>query len=185
MAAGPDRPSDPRRRERRWAPVLIVAALLVVVAGGARSVADATAANVGPVAMGPVHLRPLEGWQVEGAVTPTFARLHKGPVILDVTVHQPVAGGPMLAAALYREQQLESSFAHLLPGAPEATVTSAGAPAAGFTYLAETADGVLVEGLVIVVDTANATAIFDARAPSGGLTAAVEDIRTMVNGATI
>jgi hypothetical protein len=187
MAATPDAsaPRQPRRRERRWLPAAIVTVLLVVVAGGARSVADATAAHTGPVGMGPVRVQPLEGWQVEGSVTPTFVRLHKGPVVLDITVQPPVAGGPVLAAALYREQQLEPAFAHVLPGAPEATVTGAGAPAAGFTYLAGTADGVLVEGLAIVVDTTTASVIFDARAPSGELTGAVEDIRAMVNGSTI
>lgn len=185
MASAPDDIRPPRIGERRWLPVVIVTALLVVVAGGARSVADATAANVGPVTMGPVRVQPPEGWQVEGSVTPTFVRLHKGPVILDITVAPPVAGGPVLAAALYREQRLDPTFAHVLAGTPETTFTSRGAEAAGFTYLADTADGVLLEGLVIVVDAADASVIFDARASFGELPGAVEDVRTMVEGATI
>ena len=145
---------EPPRRlaptERRWLPVVIVAILLVVVAGGTRSVADATATDAGPVTMGAVRVQPPEGWQVEGSVMPASVRLHKGPVVLDIVVGQPVAGGPLLLATLYREQRL-AAFEHVLPGAAEQFELTSGLPAARFPYLAGTADGVLVDGLVVAV----------------------------------
>src|SRR5262249_53569078 len=126
MTATPDAPTPPAARERRWVPVVVVTVLLIVVAGGARTVADATATNVGPVAVGPVRVQPPEGWQVEGSISPTFVRLHKGPVVLDISVEQPVAGGPVLLSMLYQKQQLEPAFAHLLPAPPEEFVLSSG-----------------------------------------------------------
>lgn len=178
-------PSAPPARQRRWLPVVIVTALIVVVAGGARSVADATASRTGPMAMGTVRVQPADGWQVEGSVTPTFAQLHKGAVVLNVTVGQPVPGGPIVLATLYREQRLEPSFVRFVPSAPDSTITQNGAPAVGFTYFAVTSDGVALDGLVIVVDTASTSVIFDARAPSGELTGAIEDIRSMVEGTSV
>jgi hypothetical protein len=185
MAADPNTPTQPSARERRWMPVIVVTVLLVAVAGGARSVADATATNAGPIAIGPVRVQPPEGWQVEGTVTPMSARLHKGPVVLDITVGPAVAGGPVLLATLYREQHLEPSFAHLLPGAPEQFVLTSGVPAARFDYLAGTADGVVLDGLVVAVSAPDASVVFDVRAPTGELTTVIEDIRTMVERATI
>lgn len=180
-----DAPTHPAR-ERRWLPVLIVTVLLVAVAGGARSVAGATASTIGPITMGSVRVQPPEGWQVEGSATPTSVRLHNGPVVLDISVAPPVAGGPLFLAALYREQRLAASFEHLFPGAPEAFALNSGAPAARFSYLAGTADGVVVDGLVVAVDASNASVVFDVRAPSTGeLTDVLEDLRTMVEGATL
>jgi len=182
-----DRDPSARRspNQGRWLPVVIVTALIAVVAGGARSVADATAARTGPAAIGAVRVQPAEGWQVEGSVTPTFAQLHKGAVVLDVTVGGPVPGGPIVLATLYRERRLEPSFVRFVPSATDSTVTQHGAPAAGFTYFAVTADGVALDGLVIVVDTPSTSVIFDARAPSGELTGAIEDIRSMVEEASV
>jgi hypothetical protein len=184
-----DVPHAPRRssaRERRWLPVVIVTILIVIVAGGARSVADATATNAGPVVMGPLRVQPPEGWQVERAVTPTFARLHKGPVMLDISVAPPAAGGPAVVATLYRQQRLEPAFERLLPGALEEAVLPNGVPGARFGYLAATADGVIVNGLVVAADASDASVVFDVRAPSSGdLADVVEDLRSMVEGATI
>jgi hypothetical protein len=172
-------------RQRRWMPVVAVTALIVVVAGGARSVADATASGIGPVTVGEVRVQPAEGWQIEGTVTPTFAELHKGAVALDITVGPPVPGGPIVLATLYRERRLEPSFARFVSGAPDSTVTASGAPAVGLTYFAVTGDGVALDGRVIAVDTTRASVIFDARAPSGELPGAIEDVRAMVEGASV
>jgi len=181
----PVAPAPPPVKERRWLPVVIVTVLLIVVAGGARSVADATATDTGPVAVGPVKIQPPEGWQVEASITPTFVRLHKGPVVLDISVGRPVAGGPILLAALYREQQLEPSFAHLLPAASEAFVLTNGVPAARFNYLAGTEDGVILDGLVVAADAPDASVVFDVRAPAGELQSVIDDVRAMVEGATL
>ena len=185
MAAELDTRTPPPAGERRWLPVVIVTLLLIVVAGGARTVAEATATDTGPVAVGPVRVQPPEGWQVEGSVTPTFARLHKGPVVLDILVGQPVAGGPVLLAALYREQRLESAFEHLLPTAPEEFLLTNGVPAARFNYFAGTADGVILDGWVVAADAQDASVVFDVRAPAGELQSVIDDVRSMVEGATI
>jgi hypothetical protein len=185
MVASPDTPARPQAKERRWLPVVIVTVLLIVVAGGARSVANATATDTGPVAVGPVTVEPPEGWQVEGPITPTFVRLHKGPVVLDISVGQPVAGGPVLLATLYREQQLEPAFAHLLLAAPEEFLLNNGVPAARFNYLAGTADGVILDGLVVAADPPDASVVFDVRAPAGELQSVIDDVRAMVEGATL
>jgi hypothetical protein len=182
----PDVPRATPTRERRWLPVVIVTILIVVVAGGARSVADATATDVGPIALGPVRVQPAEGWQAEGAATPSFVRVHKGPVTLDISVAPPAAGGPGVVAALYREQRLVPAFAHLLPGVPEDAALPGGVPATRFYYLAGTDDGVILDGLVVAADAPDASVVFDVRAPSAGdLADVVEDVRSMVEGATI
>jgi hypothetical protein len=181
-----DVPPGAPTSERRWLPVVIVTILIVVVAGGARSVADATATDAGPIAMGPVRVQPPEGWQIEGAPTPSFVRVHKGPVTLDISVAPPAAGGPGVVAALYREQRLEPAFAHLLPGAPEVAALASGLPASRFYYLAGTDDGVTLDGLVVAADAPDASVVFDVRAPSAGdLADVLEDVRSMVDGATI
>jgi len=185
MAASPDAPTPPPAKERRWLPLVLVTLLLIVVAGGARSVADATATDIGPVAVGPVRVRPPEGWQVEGSSTPTFVRLHKGPVVLDISVGQPVAGGPILLATLYREQQLEPMFDHLLPASPEQFVLTNGVAAARFNYLAGTTDGVILDGLVVAADAPDASVVFDVRAPAGELQSVIDDVRSMVEGAAL
>jgi hypothetical protein len=184
IAGPPDPPRQPTT-ERRWLPVVIVTVLLVVVAGGARSVADATASTIGPLTMGSVRVQPPEGWQVEGSVSPTSVRLHKGPVVLDIFVGQPVPGGPVLLAAIYREQQLEPAFARVLPGESQAFLLSSGVPAAGFHYLAGTSDGIVLDGLVLAADAPDAAVVFDVRTPTGDLTDVVEDVRAMVEGATL
>lgn len=186
MASTSDGPRPTATGERRWLPVVIVTILIVVVAGGARSIAEATATDVGPITIGPVRVQPAEGWQLEGSASSSFVRLHKGPVMLDISVAPPAAGGPVVVAALYREQRLEPAFAHLLPGAPEQAVLPNGVSAARFGYLAGTADGVIVNGLVVAADAPNASVVFDLRAPSTGeLADVIEDVRSMVTGATI
>jgi hypothetical protein len=186
MAGAPETAAVAPTRERRWLPLVIVTILIVVVAGGARSVADATATDAGPISMGPVRVEPPEGWRVEGSVGPTSVVLHKGPVMLDISVAQPAAGGPVVVASVYRELRLEPAFEHLLPGAPEAATLPSGIPAASFSYLAGTADGVILNGLVVAADAPDASVVFDVRAPSAPeLANVLEDVRSMVEGATI
>jgi hypothetical protein len=185
MAVTPGVPSDASHRERRWFPVVVVTLLLVVVAEGARSVADATVTGAGPVMLGNVRVQPQPGWQLESPATATFVRLHKGPVVLDVSVGGPVPGGPVLLATLYRERGLEPAFAQFSQGFPESGVLPNGAPVVRFPYVGVTGDGIALEGLVWAVDTQDTSVVFDARAPSGELAGALDDIRTMIEGATL
>jgi len=164
---------------------VVVTLLIVLVAEGVRSVAGPTVPAAGPVMIGNVRVQPQPGWQLEGPATPTFARLHKGPVVLDVAVGGPVPGGPVPLATLYRERQLEPAFAQFAQGLPESTLLPSGVAAIRFTYVGVTADGVAVEGLVVAVDTVDRSVVFDARAPSGELPGALDDIRAMIEGATL
>jgi hypothetical protein len=185
MAVTPGVPPAASRKEWRWFPVVVVTLLLIVVAEGARSVADATVPAAGPVMLGSVRVQPQPGWQLESPATPTFVRLHKGPVVLDVAVAGPVPGGPALLATLYRDRQLEPAFAQFAQGLPESTLLPGGTAAIRFTYVGVTGDGVAVEGLVVAVDTADTSVVLDARAPSGELAGALDDIRTMIEGTTL
>lgn len=166
-------------------PVVLVTVLVVVVAGGARSVADATSTEAGAVTMGAVRVQPQPGWQQDGPVTPTVARLHKGPVVLEISVAGPVPGGPILLATLYRQQRLEPAFSQFATTSPESALLRNGAAAVRFTYVGISADGVSLEGLVVAAETADTSVVFDARAPSGVLAGALDDIREMVEGTTI
>ena len=105
--------------------------------------------------------------------------------MLDVAVGGPVPGGPVLLATLYRERQLEPAFAQFAQGLPESKLLPSGVAAIRFTYVGVTADGVAVEGLVVAVDTVDRSVVFDARAPSGELPGALDDIRAMIEGATL
>ena len=115
----PDEAPAQRVRERRWAPALIVAALIVVVAQGARTVADATAGAIGPaVTVGSaVTLQPRPGWDLESTgMDPPAARFHRGPVLLDVVAYPPTNVGPAAVAAGYVEQTLRPGLAQVSVG---------------------------------------------------------------------
>jgi hypothetical protein len=171
--------------ERRWLPVLIVTALIIVVAGGARTFADATASSTGPIVLGSVRVQPQPGWQVEGSVQPTAVRLHRGPVVLDVFAGGSFPGGPSALAAIYLDQRLVPAFVRIAHSDFDQALVVDGAPAVSFTYVGVTSDGVEIEGYVVAADTADASVVFDAKAPKGELTNAIEDIRTMIDGVVI
>jgi hypothetical protein len=173
------------KREQRWLPVAIVTALIVVVAGGARTFADATAGPTAPITLGSVRVQPQPGWQVEGPVQPTAVRLHRGPVVLDVFAGGSFPGGPSALAASYLDQRLVPAFARIVPSNFDPTLVVDGAPAVSFTYVGVTNDGVAIEGIVVAADTTDASVVFDAQAPKGELAAAIEDIRATIDGAVI
>jgi hypothetical protein len=175
--------ADPK--ERRWLPVLIVTALIVVVAGGARTFADATAGSTGPIALGSVRVQPQPGWQVEGSVQPAAVRLHRGPVVLDVFAGGSFPGGPSALAAIYLDQRLVPAFVRIAHSDFDPSLVVDGAAAVSFTYVGVTSDGVQVEGIVVAADTTDASVVFDAKAPKGELTNAIEDVRTMIDDAVL
>ncbi len=165
--------------------MVIVTALIVVVAGGARTFADATSGSTGPISIGSVRVQPQPGWQVEGSVQPTAVRLQRGPVVLDVFAGGSFPGGPSALAARYLDERLLPAFARIVPSGFDASLVVDGAPAVSFTYAGVTTDGVLIEGVVVAADSTDASVVFDARAPKGELTNAIEDIRTMIDGAVL
>jgi hypothetical protein len=175
-------------RERRWVPTLIVTALIVVVAQGARTVADATAGAPGPpLTVGAaVTLQPRPGWDViTTTAVPPATRLHRGPVFLDVFVYPAASDGPAGVAARYVEEALRGSLEQVTIGEAAPTTIAGGVPAVGFGYQGVTEDGVLLEGVVIAASGSSASAVFDAYAPHGELPTVIEDVRAMVDGAEV
>jgi hypothetical protein len=184
----PDEAPAQRVHERRWIPTLIVTALIVVVAQGARTVADATAGGTGPaVTVGSaVTVQPRPGWDLESTSTdPSIARLHRGPVFLDVVAYPPTAEGPAAVSARYVEQTLRPSLAQVSVGSAATTVLAGGVPAVRFGYVGITDDGVLLEGIVIAASGTTASVVFDAYAPHGELATVADDVRAMIDGAVV
>ena len=184
----PDEAPAQRVRERRWAPALIVAALIVVVAQGARTVADATAGAIGPaVTVGSaVTLQPRPGWDLESTSTdPPAARFHRGPVLLDVVAYPPTNVGPAAVAAGYVEQTLRPGLAQVSVGSAAPMVLAGGVPAVRFGYVGITEDGVPVEGVVIAASGQTASVVFDAYAPQGELATVADDLGAMIDGAVV
>jgi hypothetical protein len=183
----PDEAVAQRVRERRWAPTLIVTALIVVVAQGARTVADATAgATAPPVTVGSVlTLEPRPGWDVISATAvPPAARLHRGPVFLDVFVYPAAADGPGGVAARYVEGALRPSLAQVTIGEAAPTTLAGGVPAVRFGYVGVTDDGIQLQGVVTAASGSNASAVFDAYGPQG-IATVVGDLQAMIDGAEV
>jgi hypothetical protein len=186
--ARPDEVPNQRVRERRWVPTLIVTALIVVVAQGARTVADAAAgAPSPPVTVGSaLTLQPRPGWEViTTTAVPPATRLHRGPVFLDVFVYPAASDGPAGVAARYVEEALRGSLEQVTIGEAAPTTIAGGVPAVGFGYQGVTEDGLLLEGVVIAASGSSASAVFDAYAPHGELPTLIEDVRAMVDGAEV
>jgi len=183
-----DEATNQRVRERRWVPTLIVTALIVVVAQGARTVADATAgAAEPPITVGSaLTLQPRPGWDVVSATAvPPAARLHRGPVFLDVFVYPAASDGPGGVAARYVEEALRPSLAQVTIGEAAPATLAGGVPAVRFGYWGITDDGIWLEGVVIAASGSSASAVFDAYAPQGELPTVIEDVRAMVDGAEV
>lgn len=184
----PDEAPAQRVRERRWIPTLIVVALVVVVAQGARTVAGVTAGPTLPaVTVGSaVTVQPRPGWDLESAsANPPAARFHRGPVLLDVFVYPPTGPGPAAVAASYVEQALRPSLAQVTVGEAAATTLAGGVPAVRFGYVGITHDGVPLEGVVIAASGTSASVVFDAYAPHGELATVADDVRAMIDGAVV
>ena len=186
--ARPDPTPAQRVRERRWVPALIVTALIVLVTQGARAVADVTAGATRPaITIGSVlTLQPRPGWDVTSAsVAPPTARLHRGPVLLDVLVYPVSPEGPEAVAARYVEEALRTDLTRVSIGEAASTTLAGGVPAVRFGYQGITADGVLLEGVITAASGPDASAVFDAYAPPGELATVIEDVRVMIDGAEV
>jgi len=169
-------------------PTLIVAGLIVLVAQGARTAADATAGATGPaVTVGSaVTVQPRPGWDLEGTSTdPPAARFHRGPVLLDVIVFPADPYGPTSVAARYAEESLRPSLAQVAIGEAAPTTLAGGVPAVRFGYVGITEDGVPIEGVVVAASGSSVSAVFDAYAPQGELATVADDLRAMFDGATV
>ncbi|HLB39890.1 MAG TPA: hypothetical protein VJM84_05505 [Actinomycetota bacterium] len=183
----PDEASSQRVAERRWLPAAAVTALILLVAGGARTVADATASDAGPpVRVGAVaQIQPRPGWDLETrSDDPPAARLHRGPVLLDVFALPPDAAGAISVARRFVDEALRPGLAQVTVGEPAATRVGE-VEAVRFGYVGVTRDGVPVEGVVTVASGPSVSVVFDAYAPQGELVTVAEDLRAMIDGAVI
>jgi hypothetical protein len=174
--------------EQRWVPALIVVALILLVVGGARGLAAVVTGGVGgPVRVGAaIEIQPRPGWDVEAISTaPPSARLHRGPVVLDVLAAAPDPAGPNALADRYVTEHLRPQLSQLVLATPDATSLADGVPAVRFGYVGVTSDGRAVEGLVVAASGVRASAIFDASAPNGELVTVADDLKTMIEGAVI
>ena len=188
MPVRPDEAPAQRVRERRWVPTLIVTALVVVVAQGARTVADATAPAPGPpITVGSVlTLQPRPGWDVVSTTAvPPAARLHRGPVLLDVFVYPAASDGPGGVAARYVGDALRPSLAQVTIGEAAPTTLAGGVPAVRFGYVGVTDDGLQLQGVVIAASGSSASVVFDAYAPGGELATVAGDLQAMIDGAEV
>jgi len=187
----PERPDEApaqRVQERRWVPVLIVAALILLVAQGAQTVADATAGATEPaVTVGPtVQLQPRPGWDlVTTSSDPPAARLQRGSVLLDVFAYPAEPAGPVAVAQRYVDEALRPSLAQVSIGEAAETMLAGGVPAVRFGYVGITREGVPLEGVVIAAAGPSASAVLDAYAPQGELATVAEDLHVMFDGATV
>lgn len=175
-----------RVRERRWLPLILVSALILVVSGGARTAAQVTAGTPGPPVTvgGDVRIQPLAGWDLEQS-DDDGARFHRGPVLLDVFVGPPDPQGAASLAQRYVDSGLRASLAHVSVGEPGTTTIAGGVPAVRFGYVGITTDGVPIEGVVVAANGAHGAAVFDAYAPQGALATVADDLRTMIDTAAV
>jgi hypothetical protein len=176
-----------RVAERRWVPVIVVTGLILLLAGGGRTLAAVGAGETrAPLDVGAVEIQPPLGWDVVVTVaTPPFARLQRGSVVLDVFAGAPEPAGPLALAERYVDERLRLGLRRLAVANPAATTLANGVPAVRFGYVGVTADGRAVEGVVVAATGARASALFDASAPQGELATAADDVRTMIAGAVV
>ena len=173
------------RAGAHWAPVVIVVGIIAIVVGGGQVLARAVAPAVGGVVhAGAVEVQPWPGWDVESVTTAT-ARLHRGPVVLDIVASGPDATGPASIAVRYVEERLRPMLAQLVPTAPELVVLPSGATAARIGYVGLTPDGLPIEGVVTALAGPGSSAVFDAVAPRGELIGVAEDVQAMIDEAVV
>ena len=170
--------------------MLGVVALIVGVTGGARVVGDAIKGPPGPAGgfAGVFTVQPQSGWseelrQEDGGFHELLLR--SGTAGLYVAGLEGYGAPVDGLADEYIEAVLQEEFESLQLGDPEQVVLDS-RPAVRFGYFGETSDGVSVEGVVTGVVGANGNAVvFDGFAPEGDLAWAIDDIRTMIDGAVV
>jgi hypothetical protein len=180
----------PPRRERRWVPVLVVAAVLVSIVAGGYVTADALGRVGGDtVVVSPsVTVTALPGWELAGRFTgPTGIRLSKGSASLDVATI-PFTGSSEGLLAAYIENVLEPDAEQFrMSETVEGVVLDSGQVGARIAYVGLFGDvQAPIEGEVTAVVTPEGEGvIFDGWGPSGQLQFAIDDIHTMIQTAKI
>ena len=177
-------------RQRRWVPVLVLAALMVGIVSGGYLTSDALGQAGGErvVVSSSVTVTALPGWELADRFRgPTGARLSKGSASLDVA-SLAFTGSPEGLLAAYVENILEPGAEQFrLSETVEGVVLDSGQVGARIAYVGLFGDvQAPIEGEVTAVVTPDGLGvIFDGWAPSGQLQFAIDDIRTMIRRAEI
>jgi hypothetical protein len=176
--------------QRRWIPVLVLAAIIVGIVSGGYLTSDALGEADGDtvVVSSSVRVMALPGWELADRFEgPTGVRLSKGGASLDVA-SLPFTGGSERLLAAYVEDILEPEAEQFrLSETVEEVVLDTGQVGARITYVGLFGDvQAPIEGEVTAVVTPDGLGvIFDGWAPSGQVPFAIEDIHTMVRRAEI
>jgi hypothetical protein len=176
--------------QRRWIPVLALAAIIVGIVSGGYLTSDALGEADGDtvVVSSSVRVMALPGWELADRFEgPTGVRLSKGGASLDVA-SLPFIGGSERLLAAYVEDILEPEAEQFrLSETVEEVVLDTGQVGARITYVGLFGDvQAPIEGEVTAVVTPDGLGvIFDGWAPSGQAPFAIEDIHTMVRRAEI
>jgi hypothetical protein len=177
-------------RGPRFAPPLVVLAVLGFVVFGGFLTADALSSPSGPAisVAGVVRVSPLSGWELAGRFqSPPGARLTRGSDSLDFIV-SPIPGDADAQARWYVREFLEQEA---VPGRLSVSRSfqsfrlPSGLAAVRFSYVGLFGKGqTAVEGQVTsVVSGAGIGVLFDGWAPQGFLQYSLGDIDTMIDSA--
>ncbi len=175
----PDEAPAQRVRERRWLPAIVLVALVLGLVLGGHAVAGPGSAPAA-VAIDGVRVHPATGWDLV-ASSEGWARLHRGPAVLDIYAAPPAYTGPAGVAATYVEQVLRPSLVQVTIGEPAYTTIAGGVPAVRVGYVGVTDDGVAIEGVVVAASGASRAVVFDAAAPQGALATIAADVARMLD----
>jgi hypothetical protein len=199
--ARPDAPAGAARPARRWVPVWIVCAvILVTVLGGFVTAAALPAPAVRAVSVDDrVTVAPAAGWAVVGqdqvslpdpsggTLTGSFAQLSRGSGALDLLAVRGLDADADGAAVYYVEEVLRSQLERLTVSRLDHVVLRSGLPAARFGYIGtEPEGGAAIEGSVtVVVGPSGTIAVFDGWSFEGQLELIAEDLARMVDSAEV
>ena len=199
--ARPDAPAGTARPPRRWVPVWIVCAVILVsVLGGFVTAAALPAPATRVVSVDDrVTVAPAPGWALVGqdrvtlpdpsggTLTGAFAQLSRGSGSLDVLAVQGLDADADGAAVYYAREILRSQLARLTVSGLEHVVLRSGLQAARFGYIGtEPEGGAAIEGSVtVVVGPSGTIAVFDGWAFEGQLELIAEDLARMIDSAEV
>ena len=180
----------PPLRQRRWAPVLVLAVVMIGIVSGGYLTSNVLGQTGGrTVVVSPsVAVTAPPGWELAGRFQgPTGIRLSKGSASLDVAT-LPFTGSSEALLAAYIQNVLEPGAEQFrVSETVEGVVLDSGQVGARITYVGLFGDvQAPIEGEVTAVVTPDGTGvIFDGWAPSGQLQFAIDDIHTMIQTAVI
>jgi len=184
-----DEAPSQRRVERRWTPVFAVLGVIALVtAGPGVLVGDDQGGEV--VRVGAVAVTPRPGWELVDRATEGDTDqvvLQRGSALMLVVAATDAGPSVTDLARGYADVVLRDRLAQLVIVDEVTTVsTASGRTGVRFAYVGVEQGGGAVEGVVTtVIGPTGEGVVFDAFSPEGGLPAAIDDVRVMVDGAVI